>query len=278
MSWLITGSQPFTANALLDQFPGAAAAYSLRNLVGTSNPNVVRVRRSSDNTEQDFTATQVTDGTLTTFCGAGDGFVRTWYDQSGNGNHLGQSITANQPTIVGSGSIVTVNTKPGIQIDGSNDFLRCLLAVSTLNISIGLIYKNNGNIENRRIFELGDTTGGLTSLYASDNFQFPPTGKTVGYRNPQNEPVVGPAGNQSQTLVSYVRSSTTLQSAWFNNQPFTNTSSTTTFTSQQLTVGSSNTLFGFLNGIVQEFFVYPSNQTANRTAIEANINAHYAIY
>ena len=86
-----------TANALLDQFPGAAVAYSLRNLVGTSNPNVVRVRRSSDNTEQDFTAAQVINGTLTTFCGAGNGFVRTWYDQSGNGYHAQQATTANQP-------------------------------------------------------------------------------------------------------------------------------------------------------------------------------------
>jgi hypothetical protein len=276
MSWTITGVGQ--APRLLDAYPGAAAAYSLRNLSWAYGGSVVRVRRSSDNTEQDFTAAQVTDGTLTTFCGAGDGFVRTWYDQSGNGNHLGQSITANQPTIVSGGSIIAVNTKPGIQADGSDDFLRCSLAVSTLDISIGLVYKNNGSTGNRRIFDLGDTTGEITSLFASDNFQFAPTSKTVGYRHPENVFVTGPAPNQSQTLLSYVRSSTTLQSAWFNNQPFTNTSSTTTFTSQQLTVGASNSSVNFLDGIVQELFIYPSNQSANRIAIEANINAHYAIY
>ena len=276
MSWVITGSQK--NKGLLDEFTGSAAAYSLRDLTFLRGGPVVRVRRSSDNTESDFTATQVTDGTLTTFCGAGNGFVRTWYDQSGNGGHLNQESTVSQPTIVSSGSIITVNTKPGIQTDGSNDFLRCSLAVSTLDISIGLVYKNNGSTENRRIFDLGDPTGGVASLYASDNFQFAPTGKTIGYRFPEGQPVTGPAPGQGQTLVSYIRSSTTLQSAWFNNQAFTNASSTTSFTSQQLTVGAANSGANLLQGVVQELFIYPSNQTANRTAIEANINAHYAIY
>jgi hypothetical protein len=274
MSWVISGKQDIVG--LLDTYPGAAAAYSLRALTYTQN--VVRVRRSSDNAESDFTATQVSDGTLTAFCGAGNGFVRTWYDQSGNSNHLNQVTTDSQPTIVNSGSIITVNTKPGIQTDGSDDFLRCSLAVSTLGISIGLVYKNNGSTENRRIFDLGDTIGNVASLYASDNFQFAPTGKSIGYRHPQNHPIVGPAPGQAQTLVSYIRSSTTLQSAWFNNEAFTNTSSTTNFTSQQLTVGTSNTNVGFLQGVVQELFIYPSNQAANRVAIEANINSHYAIY
>jgi hypothetical protein len=276
MSWVITGQE--ADPLLLDSYSGAAAAYSLRSLSLAYGGSVVRVRRSSDNTESDFTATQVSDGTLTTFCGAGDGFVRTWYDQSGNGRHLNQVTTANQPTIVSSGSIITVNTKPGMQTDGSDDFLRCSLTVSTLGISIGLVYKNNGSTANHRIFDLGNTTGLSTSLYASDNFQFAPLNKQIGYRHPENQSVLGPAAGQAQTLVSYIRSSTTLQSAWFNNQAFTNIGSTTDFTSQQLTVGAANTDTNLLQGVVQELFIYPSNQTANRVAIEANINAHYAIY
>jgi hypothetical protein len=75
MSWVITGSQK--NKGLLDEFTGSAAAYSLRNLTFLRGGPVVRVRRSSDNAESDFTATQVSDGTLTAFCGAGNGFVRT---------------------------------------------------------------------------------------------------------------------------------------------------------------------------------------------------------
>ena len=46
--------------------PDPAAAYSLRSLTG-SDPKVVRVRRESDNDEQDFTASEVSSGALVDF-------------------------------------------------------------------------------------------------------------------------------------------------------------------------------------------------------------------
>jgi hypothetical protein len=118
MSWIITPTGPASLG-LLDQYGGAAASYSLRNLSIYNTSPVVRVRRSSDNTEQDFTAAQVTDGTLTTFCGAGDGFVRTWYDQSGNVRDATQTNTALQPTIVSSGLLLQVNSRPAISFNAA---------------------------------------------------------------------------------------------------------------------------------------------------------------
>ena len=55
---------------LLEDYSGAAAAYSLRKIANATT-SVIKVRRSSDNTEQDFTASEIIDGTLTTFTGAG---------------------------------------------------------------------------------------------------------------------------------------------------------------------------------------------------------------
>jgi hypothetical protein len=52
--------------SVLQIAPNAAAAYSLRSLTG-GDPKVVRVRRSSDNTESDFTASGVSSGALTSF-------------------------------------------------------------------------------------------------------------------------------------------------------------------------------------------------------------------
>ena len=46
--------------------PDPAAAYSLRSLTG-GDPKVVRVRRDSDNSEQDFTASEVSSGALVDF-------------------------------------------------------------------------------------------------------------------------------------------------------------------------------------------------------------------
>ncbi len=52
-----------TVGSLVSNFGTPAAAYSLRDLAG-GDPNVVRVRRSSDNAEADFTSTQITDGAM----------------------------------------------------------------------------------------------------------------------------------------------------------------------------------------------------------------------
>lgn len=103
---------------------GCYVAYSLRKVVAAYSGAVVRVRRSSDNTTQDFTATQVTDGTLLSFVGAGDGFVDTLFDQKArSGFNLTQSVQANQPIIVQSGVLYTENGRPAMKFDGSR-FLR----------------------------------------------------------------------------------------------------------------------------------------------------------
>ena len=59
----LLATQPVGENNLLDIYGGASAAYSLRRLSKDAN-NVVRVRRSSDNTESNFTAEQILDLSL----------------------------------------------------------------------------------------------------------------------------------------------------------------------------------------------------------------------
>jgi hypothetical protein len=109
----------FAVDPLLNQFSGAAAAYSLRSLTLTVTTSVIRVRRSNDDTEADFNALQVIDGTLTSWVGANNGFIRTWYDQSGNSRHANQTTTNRQPQIVSSGSLLTDNGLPVIAFNTS---------------------------------------------------------------------------------------------------------------------------------------------------------------
>jgi hypothetical protein len=54
--------------------------------------------------------------------GSGDGFVTTWYDQSGNGRNATQTLAAGQPRIVSNGAIETENGRPTPRFDG-NDLL-----------------------------------------------------------------------------------------------------------------------------------------------------------
>lgn len=99
---------------------GAYVAYSLRKVIAAYNGPVVRVRRSSDNTTQDFTADEVVNGTLLTFVGAGDGFVNILYNQTATASmNLTQSTNANQPIIVESGVLYTENNRPSMKFSGS---------------------------------------------------------------------------------------------------------------------------------------------------------------
>jgi hypothetical protein len=66
-----------TPSLLLDAF----GAWSTYDLYGTSS-NVVRLRNpNSSPTERDFTATELTDGTYTSWYSSGDTFVSRMYDQ-----------------------------------------------------------------------------------------------------------------------------------------------------------------------------------------------------
>jgi hypothetical protein len=111
--------------ALLDIYGPATAAYSVRKLSSFYVGSAIRVRRSSDNTEQDigFVGIDLDTTALSSFVGAGNGFVTVFYDQTGNGKHKIQTISTQQPRIVNSGSIELVNGKPAIYFDGINDYV-----------------------------------------------------------------------------------------------------------------------------------------------------------
>ncbi len=101
---------------LLDAYPNAKAAYSLRKLSSTYTGDCIRVRRSSDNAEQDigFVNDELNTNALTSFVGSNNGYVTTWYNQTGTGNPLNNIFAINQPTIVNSGVVETVNGRPAI--------------------------------------------------------------------------------------------------------------------------------------------------------------------
>nr|WP_297390137.1 type I secretion C-terminal target domain-containing protein [uncultured Roseateles sp.] len=88
------------------------AAYGLRDLNPHQNDFAIRVRRSSDNAEQDigFDLNGELDRTaLLDFVGRGasdKGFVTQWYDQSGNGRDMTQTDLARQGVIVDAGKVV----------------------------------------------------------------------------------------------------------------------------------------------------------------------------
>ena len=113
------------------------SAYALRRLTVKYTGPLVRVRRSSDNAEEDikFTNQGLLDtAQLTAFIGANNGLVTTWYDQSPSRFPVTQATAAFQPTLVSSGTVNTINGKPTVAfLKSSTQYLDNTSAVSVLS-------------------------------------------------------------------------------------------------------------------------------------------------
>jgi hypothetical protein len=272
------GSYASAVPLLLDTYP-AAAAYSLRKLRNGYTGAAIRVRRSSDNTETDigFVGVDLDTASLLSFVGAGNGFVTTWYDQQGSLN-VANVVLANQPQIVASGVTILRGGKPAIKFDGSNDTFETPSIVMGVNsVSYFSVSNNDVNdsayalssqshVTNDTIRTINDrrTTikrnliinNTLGTLFAADMSTF---------RNDAN----------IRLLSSFIDSSNNM-SAFDNGATGGTATYTGTVTNNYFRLGGQASQF--LNGTISEFIGYNTDESANRTAIESNINTYYGIY
>jgi len=271
------GGLPFTPP--LDVYTSAAAAYSLRLLRSAYAGSAIRVRRSSDNAESDigFVSGALDTASLLTFCGVGDGFVTTWYDQSGNtGRNATQSTASNQPQIVSSGSVLSLNSKSSIVFDGTNDSFSQSLPndfYGTKDLNIFCVTKNvntseTGGITQKRNGAL-DGNMGVGVINGKYQFQTRDTGTGDAIINTSST-------YATQQIISVARDSSGI------NMYLPETLSALTTTADLTSTGTSEigtgNSYGHLGGQMQELIIYTTNQSANRAAIETNINSYYGIY
>lgn len=120
-------------NFLLDLFPDAAVAYSLRQLRTNYLGPAIRVKRLSDNATQDigFLVNGDLDvASIELFVGASDGDVIIIYDQSGNGIDL-DFIFADAPQIIIAGVLQKSNNLPAIDFDGLSDHISSTISLQS---------------------------------------------------------------------------------------------------------------------------------------------------
>lgn len=256
---VIGGGGGAAASLLLDTYSGAAAAYSLRLLRTDYSGNAIRVRRESDNEEQDIPFRAGSGGkildtsSLETFCGSSDGFVTTWYDQSGNGNNATQTSASAQNKIVSSGTTITLSGKPSIQ--GGNG----QLAISSIPANdFSIIHINEGLGFLAKI-------GGYIRI--SDYYRY-----NYGGANYTSSTSLAPDlslynGSRNGTSLTLRRNGSEMLSS-----PFT---SNTTALNVTTLFGQDSSNYG---GKISEFIIYDSNQGSNMSGIETNINDFYSIY
>ena len=260
---------------LLDDYTGAAAGYSLRNLSSSwTTSDVVEVRRSSDNATSGFTATEVSDGTMLAWVGTGgtdNGFVTTWYDQSGNTNNAVQATTTKQPKIVSAGAVVVENSKPALSFDGG-DYFQDTFAVGTTNT--GFIV-GKAQVADAFFDDIAVVNGNNIRTISATEVRYTTNSGGGGTANYFIHTV--PSGTwNNQNLISYI-------SDGANSQVGVNGSATTGSVANPtnvtgVTIGAAQNGNAGVTGTMQEVIVYASNQLSNTFNIEANINTEYSIY
>lgn len=272
--------------ALLDDTANADVAWSVRLLRDAYAGACLRVRRSSDDLEQDIGfdgSGRLDTASLLSFVGAGDGFVVTWYDQTGNGRDLTELVVADQPQIVAAGSVLTQGdaNRPAIFGDGAGDRLRAITtmpstgdtAFSVFSVHnqitaenfTGMVSLQPGTIDSDRRFiaitrELGNTKAvrliGGNTVYTEI--------VTVHHRWAS---IYSSGGGVIPSWVD--GSSLTVDS--FNNSGL-NIRSDSAFClfMGDASGGMAGTYSepGIVEGYVQEVLWYLSDQTANREAID----------
>jgi hypothetical protein len=269
----ILASQGGIIPLLLDTYTGAAAAYSLRLLRTAYTGNAIRVRRASDNTEQDigFVDNELDTSALTTFCSGTNGFVKTWYDQSGNANNATQLTASNQPQIVSSGSVILENGKPAITNSGST----------------GLNLSSNITIDSFTLFWVARkftiSSNGSIMLYVSGTVFI---GDDInGAGTPTFQPIITLANSNTSASdletnyhLSYLnrRNSTQAVGQYNNsNNSYNNSISSAQYIISKIALYGSG--YNYI-GNIQEIIIYANDQSSNRTGISSNINSFYSIY
>jgi hypothetical protein len=191
-----------------------------------------------------------------------DGHVSTWYDQSGNTKHATQATAASQPKIVEGGVLVA----GGIDFDGVNDYFQ-------LDLGADLAQPNSFFMVHE-----SDTTSELTNEF----FDAGGTPRTLlDSAGTVYRMLAGVSGSSGLTIVANQK---TLVGAFYD--------STSSFLSKDGAVSSTfdvgtdaidnlsnigKSQARYYDGKMDEFIIYNSDQSANRTAFEANIGEVYGI-
>ena len=258
-------------NLLLDLYPNAALAYSLRRLSSSFSGSPIRVRRSNDNAEQDIPfdgSGDLDTANLLAFVGSNDGFICDWYDQSGNSND-GIAVSATtQAKIVSSGVVETDNTNGKPTSVWSADKYNL-----TNNISTTLEYYNIVKIRRPN-----KSTNIITTLASSTTFPRILTWSANGsgnvrVANMNGQVSFGSSTAQSGFILETYRQTDGEMFLFTNNTQSGATPNTTNVGATLNRFGSRGT--AFTTGEYQEIIYWGDNSFNDRVEIYTNLNDYY---
>lgn len=278
---------------LLDVYPGAEAAYSLRLLNSSYTGPCIRVRRANQGTEEDI---NFIDG----YCdisriielglgGTTDMQVAKWYDQSGNGNDLNNTVASEQPDIyqIGSGMIES-NGKSAIYFNGSGGQTSTdrfwLRSPNTIDVTqdlsmFAVMAPVNPQSQDGTWAQISSISNSNDDYMA---YGFRDGGYFTRYRTTSTTILNGlDTSNSNQSLVSdivdWVGVSNDFKVSGVVGTDLNDGRSTNTGTNPLILGTRADTAYS-TKMYFQEWVIYLGDKTAVRSNIEANINDYYKTY
>jgi hypothetical protein len=143
----------------LNKFSGASLGLSLDKLDKNYTGSAIKVRRSSDNAEQDigFVNNILDTASLLDFVGSGNCFVSIIYDQVGS-NNMVQNTASLQGQIVSNGSVILKGGKP------------CIIRSANDNGGYLSTYSTNDGVAVKGMFYVGDNEGKTSIIFGSNTY------------------------------------------------------------------------------------------------------------
>ena len=199
-----------------------------------------------------------------------DGHVTTWYDQSSNTRNSTQMFASEQPKIVESGTLVSEGGLAGINFHTETSYLFLNHAAMNNQATLDSYYVTkatggayiypavlSGGSAYGMVAYIG-SAGSISSNYGSPTYYANGTQITGTTRGD-----IYTATSGTQKLVVHQGANTTASQWGTSNMNFGNY--------------SNNETYGY-TGKLQEMIFFNTDQSANRTGIEKNINDTYTIY
>ena len=264
--------QSSAPSLLLDQYgDGIAAAYSVRKLRADYSGSAFRVRRDSDDAEQDIgfdTDGNLDESALTTFVGANDGRIATWYDQTTNGNNATQTVSNRQMRVVTSGTVEKIGTKVAPDAFSTRTYYSpdTTISVTPPQTTVALI-KPDATSGNYHF--MGENLSPGTYRFGGHNDR-------LFLHGGSNISTVDGAISQAHMIAvglcngasSYIRAN--------GSELATGDTSGNSYSMNAFFGGHNST--SNMRGPMQELLIYTADKTSDIADIESNINTYFSIY
>jgi hypothetical protein len=225
----------------------------------------------SDQTNNRFKIESNINNYYTIYSAAQNGFVNTWYDQSGNSKNATASADADEPEIVKNGNLLTdPEGRPEIQFDGSSHHFNVNFGsdLDQPNTIVMVHQSDTTTATKNRFFDREGTSGLPRTLFAQVNSNYRMLAQSFGDTGvalDTNKTLVVALFNSSSSVLTKNGTASSLFNSGIQG------------INQNSEIGLSNSPLANYEGTMQEFIIYNANQSSVQTALETNIANHYGI-